>query len=631
MAGFNFDNLRLQTLGGLAAGIGNGYQQEPALTFGLELELDFAISRPRYRRWLATKPAIATPPASPDIEPYNLNALRRRLGQPAYVKPPTKSKSAGGDGEAAGTAEDNNRNNNRQGPPDPSPTFTDSSGLTMSTRDSQVSYSLRGQLLHYFLDFLNHRLPESRQTAPSLLGEVIWGDKPKTASSDSWHLTWDESVVPSRQELAQLLGVTFDEVRGLYRCVGAELVSRVMGFDDERDWFPQLVQLQNDLSWDEPEGGAFFASGEEHTQVHFALCNEDISLELAQTLCVLYGIFESQIEKWLAAANRDSKWCWRMRLGMERLRVQLDDTGTQLVTLPLKRYTHGEFADLIYATRSFEELRTATTGWTAGEKYSPDGQPTDNVLARNWTTVNISMRRENKPTTFEFRHHHGTFDPIVIGWWVKFCGYMVRYAYLVVEVGLKLQDHAQRTMEQEPFLDRLAKENVLDVIGFSEAGKAHFAQQAINNYNAAHNDARTIDEMVVRQRCIRRHRGEQPSIKMDEEIMNEQWFKDIWRDKMTAPFPLQGEVDPVSGMIKSPDNFHAPVVDFTGTFAWLRIGVELGKADIDMQQSQLNNSWLSKANTSEDLQHESYKDETGQVANWIRMMVMCNKNRRDMQ
>lgn len=404
------DQQRLRALSQLTTGQRlQEHQRRPLLTFGLEIELNFAINRYAYEEWLATNPKIEASPPSPDIPPINLNRLRAELGQPLVIHDH--------DSDSDGTTPSPRRQHaarQRTAQPvdDPSPAFSDVSGLSMSTQDSQLSFSLRGRLLHYFLDFLNRRLPES-SVVPSLLGEVKWGGTPKTASSDSWHLTWDDSVHPSRRELAQLQQTSFEEVRGFYRCVGAELVSKVMDFDSDRLWFPQLQQLHQDLQFDGAAGGAYFGRG--HLQVHFGLRDEDISLELAQTLCVLYGLFENQIEKWVKKELRDNRWCYRLRLGMERLRHQLDPIGTSIVTFPEKRYTHGEFADLIYATTTLEELRTATSGRCAGEQYSPDGTPLDIIGARNWTTINISLKRPNKPTTFEFRHHHGTTDPLVIG------------------------------------------------------------------------------------------------------------------------------------------------------------------------------------------------------------------------
>lgn len=210
-------------------------------------------------------------------------------------------------------------------------------------------------------------------------------------------------------------------------------------------------------------------------------------------------------------------------------------------------------------------------------------------------------------------------------WWVQFCGHMLRYAHMLVRAGFKLKDHTPPTPGQDRFLDMLVKENVLEVIGFPEDGKAHFAKQARDHYSVVSNDARAIDDMVVRQRCIRRNAGQQPSIKMDDEIMNEQWFKDAWARTMITPFPLQGPVNPVSGIMETPFRFDDPQVDSTGSFSWYRIGLDIGTVNDDPEARR---AWLSQMQDSNDRDEEADFDGTGQLKYWEILFQMCNNNQR---
>ncbi|KAI6713798.1 hypothetical protein PZA11_003290 [Diplocarpon coronariae] len=608
---------RLQALRDSSRRSGDFY--EPVLTFGLELELDFAIRRDLYQQWLATEPTIPAPPQTPPGSPAGRNDFRNKQGTTEKSSIRLNSQDYHDDGgeedvdgsDTPGVERQQATQNHRTEPDGPSSTAPDGSKasqgsfesvLTVSSRDSQDSYSLRQKLLMYFLAYLNRQLPTSRP-GPSSLGEVIWGGYPKTARSDAWHLTWDDSVHPSRADLAAELGMTLDEVRKMYRCVGGEVVSQVLKLEEEQTWVPMIEQLHEDLAWS-GDHGSFFTQ-QEHLHVHFAMADGEISLELAQTLCVLYGLFEAQIEKWVGIGNRDSMWCWRLRLGMERLRLQPTADGNNIKSLPDRRYTPSKFADLIYATSSLEQLRTATTGRPGGEAFTPDGKPAIEIGARDWTTVNVSMERGNKPTTFEFRHHHGTSDPEVVKWWVRFCGSMLKHAHLLVQQGVKLQDPTKPAPGKVGFLDLLVKENILDIIRFPPAGKAHFALQSVRNHDARFESQRIVDEMLVQERIVRRNLGQAPCTKMDDEMMNEQWYQDALVEYELPPLRLGS-----NGKYRT--YFRRDKAQTGHAYALIAIGVALGLGLNRIRKLAIA-CYKSTALASE----EASIDQSGQVAYWL--------------
>jgi hypothetical protein len=102
-------------------------------------------------------------------------------------------------------------------PSEPSPT-------NAASTDSQ-SKDFRVKLLRYLLAFFNRELPTSSKD-PSLIGTVLSGVDPKTATSKSWHLTYDNSLAPHRSDLLENFGLGFDEHKLVSRNVGAEPVSQ---------------------------------------------------------------------------------------------------------------------------------------------------------------------------------------------------------------------------------------------------------------------------------------------------------------------------------------------------------------------------------------------------------------------
>lgn len=289
-------------------------------------------------------------------------------------------------------------------------------------------------MLGYLKAYLSHTTQHSPRT-PSLLGEIRLDPPKSSPDTTKWHLTNDDSILPHRDThlVPQLLITSVEAHR--YRVLGAELVSAVLNFDDMQSWYAQLQQLSTDLTFDDNMNqGAWFDS-ETHVHVHFGIKDDTISLEVAKNVCILYGIFETEIESWLPMSQRYSPWCKKLRLGMEHERLTYTDDKKDIQLLPGLRYTPSQFADMCYAAKNMQELKTKVTGWSVGEWVGSIqgygigviGEPSMSVGnsatntgatggLRNWVSVNLSLARDNKPFTIEFRHHHGTMDPETIAW-----------------------------------------------------------------------------------------------------------------------------------------------------------------------------------------------------------------------
>lgn len=190
------------------------------------------------------------------------------------------------------------------------------------------------------------------------------------------------------------------------------------------------------------------------------------------------------------------------------------------------RYTPGGFADAIYATKTLEEVRSQISGYSAGEEI--DGtiiKRLTNLGCRNWVALNVSMSRENKPTTIEFRNYHGETDPVDIKYWVEFCGHMMRFAHLLLKAEIKLQDpkakSAAEKAQSQPLLADYVKEDILEVIGMSNEAKKHFQNKRNLYHNAANAANRTMEEYMIEKRIERCKSGEGVDIFMDNRIMSE--------------------------------------------------------------------------------------------------------------
>jgi hypothetical protein len=298
-----------------------------------------------------------------------------------------------------------------------------------SSKDSNMTTSSnpegRNKLIGYIMEYLN-RTTADAPAMPSLIAPVETG-KAKKVGYDAWNVMLDDSVIPRQKILRNPLQIDKQAAQTEYRVVGAELVSSVLNFDNEQDWLPKLQQLEKNLTFNETsDRGAWFYDLT-HLHVHFAVKDKELSLPVATTVCALYGLFENDIQSWLPVTQRESPFRKRLRLGMGKERLEYDADGTDVLLLPGKRFTPREFTDRLYGATNLQELKTEVSGWSAGEwvhpqstRMSPSYDIKMNaypVFAREWVVVNVSLGRENKPHTLEFRHHHGTMDPEAIRWW----------------------------------------------------------------------------------------------------------------------------------------------------------------------------------------------------------------------
>ncbi|KAH6717625.1 hypothetical protein BKA61DRAFT_732081 [Leptodontidium sp. MPI-SDFR-AT-0119] len=208
--------------------------------------------------------------------------------------------------------------------------------------------------------------------------------------------------------------------------------------------------------------------------------------------------------------------------------------GRQLYTAPItltgdvdiamrseRRYTQEGFADEVYDTASLEELKSVMSGYSAGEDIP--NKPVPQFRAREWTVLNVSLARDNKSTTFEFRHHHGTSDPVEIKFWLQFCSNMLRFAHLLRQSGTKLRDPEADTSDNgngPTFLGDWVKKDILDIVGMSNEAKAHFRSQARKFQDDTHDSKRAVEDWMVEKRIQRcKAGGEETGIFMDSEIM----------------------------------------------------------------------------------------------------------------
>ncbi|KAH7370852.1 hypothetical protein BKA65DRAFT_562782 [Rhexocercosporidium sp. MPI-PUGE-AT-0058] len=549
-------------------------RQHPQLTFGLEMELDFSVARHLYFDWLATLPNI--PPYPDDTDMDDL---------------PTRST------DHWVTARERYNDRIVWGLQDPSPTFSQATYSTEST-DSQASANLRQNLLQYLLAFLNRELSTSKQ-GKMLIGNVVWGGNPKTAMSEVWTVVNDDSVAPGREAYGQTFqpAQPYHVIRQFFRCVGAELVSKVYAFDGlENEVFPALKELHEDME-DDYQHGAWF-TGETHLHVHFGIENEEITLELAQTLCALYGLFENQIERFVKNSQRESPWCRRLRKGMEGRQMYtapITLTGdVDLAMRPERRYTQEGFTDEVYDTRSLQELKSLMSGYSAGEDIP--NKPIPILGVREWTALNISVARDNTPTTFEFRHHHGTSDPEEIKFWVQLCGNMLRFAYLLTQLGIKLKDPVADTANNgsgPTCLEDWTKKDILDIVGMSNEAKAHFWAQTQKFHDNANDSERDVEEWMIAKRVQRRKAGEETGIFMDSEIVASPEYKILQRYHPLLQFPP-----------------HPPLTDDDQ----LILGLQNVFAVIERK---LIPDHRRRPRDYEDLKENASRDGTGQLAVWL--------------
>ncbi|KAL2066677.1 hypothetical protein VTL71DRAFT_2749 [Oculimacula yallundae] len=567
-------------------------QSDPRMTFGLEMEMGFAIPRNLYFDWLKTNPKI-----------------------PPYVKPTTYEDlpTRRFDHQIIGQLKHNEEVN--AGKRTAIPTYDDDAEArkTSHSTASTQSANLRQNLMFYFLDFLNQKLPVSNTgRKPLKIGNVLWGGSPKTAPTKSWTLVQDDSLGPMRLHFGQRYKPvrSYDAIRKTFRCVGAELVSCVYYFSDLPNVvYPALVELQTELSTKAGPHTAWFRT-EEHLHVHFAIEGEKISLEIAQNLCALYGLFEDQIESWLKSCQRDTSWTVGLRKGMKVRKMALAEVATtgdvDLALLPEGRYTPAGYCEGIYGTRNLDELKTFISGYSRGEELDdkvvrdPAGKIWPRLVgvgARGYTAINISLRRANKPTTFEFRHHHGTTNAEEIGYWVAFCGAMLRFAHSLAHAGMTLEDPQENPLDEigRTFLDVFVEKDIRDVIGMTEAAKIHFSDQVERFENRADNVRDAVERIKIKHRSVRARAGEEIGVFMDAEIDHDQSFIDDVASLHIEPIPAQP--------LRVPKEQDRMIKGVNNVFNYL----------IAPLRSPLDR----KLTTREEFNKVASEDESGQIAVWL--------------
>ena len=97
------------------------------------------------------------------------------------------------------------------------------------------------------------------------------------------------------------------------------------------------------------------------------------------------------------------------------------------------------------------------------------------------------MERNNKALRLEFRKHQGTIDPNEIGFWVKFCGRLIRLAhYFCKQIGDELRDKGGGNLEDTGFLETLVENNhILDLLAFEEEEKNLIPKLEKKHWNVA--------------------------------------------------------------------------------------------------------------------------------------------------
>jgi len=444
----------------------------PALTFGLELEFDFCVLKEKHKEWTNEE---KDPLKNPYLSASEVEILEKQI--------------------AAGESIEAKIN-------------------TTNSDDHEISISL----LQYLHCLLNYQLP-GQENMVSVLGEVDLGT-PKTLAADKWHLTYDDSLHPHRKGIEGTVIADPDERKIKYRVTGAELVSKVLKWEDEETWMNMLQQLDRDLSAENDESWGYFdQGGTEALHVHFGVLGDDqafnspLGLKVVKNLLALYGLFEDQIEKYVPHTQRnDEQWCPRLRLGMEKTkREKMPGTAEQYyATEKPKRYTPEEFTEGIYACNSLEELKTFVTGEPMAGKWQ-DGSERKARQQINYTTVNISLQRDNKPTTIEFRHQKGTLNPHVIKHWVRLCGTMLQTAYIYAKLDFEFGNGPEvEFWDGESFLSQFVSSlggnagEILDIINLPDDSKTFLADQklkyAMTKGGASVNHIRLIQELEILMR-----------------------------------------------------------------------------------------------------------------------------------
>jgi hypothetical protein len=360
------------------------------------------------------------------------------------------------------------------------------------------SYSLNENLRQYLREYLNRQLVQSPQGS-SLLGKIIGAD-PKKGSKESWILTSDASLSPHRVQYADDHKLSLDEVQEKYYVSSAELVSKVLAFDATNNWRAYFDQVNSDLRQNETLQAWF--NGQEGLHVHFGIGGGEIDLATCQNIIALYGLFESEIEQWLPLRRRDNiDQAKRVRIGMEHLKYNTEAAAEEKGMLfKRQKYTPQGFTEKVYLTRTLNDLKTIASG------AIPANLAAGSSMAMDTVTANISMARDNKPTTIEFRQHEATIDPDDIYWWALFLGKLVRYAYLLKQVDFKFLD--KEPLPVPSLVELVTNKSILDLLTFPQEGIQYFAAKKIRFNDLKFNMKRELDNKVVKERIKRRALGQ---------------------------------------------------------------------------------------------------------------------------
>jgi hypothetical protein len=333
---------------------------------------------------------------------------------------------------------------------------------------------------------------------------------------------WERKMKARKTEIAALE----HEIEDRFDRVAAELVSAILEFDNVENWSGMLRQVESDLAWDGEKGA--WVGDETHLQAHFAFANQEMDLQTVKNLCVIYGLWEGEIERWhpmgirsdIRDRDRMSQYCTSLRRGMEGWMFNL-------------RYTPQEFTSRVYSQSSLLGLKQELYGNGLLVEGLEDGEPGEEIKqvgARegdmpgwNWKQVNISFPRGRKKATLEFRQHIGTLQEEEVRWWVLFSGHLLRYAHLLAQMGFELRDEEG---EEFSFLDEVTKRGLLDIIGFPEEGKRFFKGMERRYLDAAWERKRDLERKLIAGRVERVKNGEKTGDEMDREIMAEEWYVD---------------------------------------------------------------------------------------------------------
>lgn len=96
-------------------------------------------------------------------------------------------------------------------------TYWKTQGYSYGQEDTTIGQQLQA----YFLAFLRGELPNSPADS-SVLGEVGWA-KSKTASPDTWHLTYGGSVLPNSERFAEYINDEATTINMEYAVTGTQL------------------------------------------------------------------------------------------------------------------------------------------------------------------------------------------------------------------------------------------------------------------------------------------------------------------------------------------------------------------------------------------------------------------------